>query len=160
MSATNFNNIKLLSTSGDSTIFVKKASGTGDDVWIDANGKKGIDSIGIIYDVSKDKLLKAGTKNVDSATQAQNSISALDEAIKSVSKMRADIGAYVNRLETTVNNLTVSAANQQAAESQIRDVDFAFQSSNFTKNQILTQSATAMLSQANGVSQNVLSLLR
>jgi flagellin len=66
----------------------------------------------------------------------------------------------VNRLETTVNNLTVSAANQQAAESQIRDVDFSVQSSNYTKNQILMQSATAMLAQANGVSQNVLALLR
>jgi flagellin len=74
--------------------------------------------------------------------------------------MRADIGAYVNRLESTVNNLTVSAANQTNAESQLRDVDFAFQSSQFTKNQILTQSATAMLSQANAVPQNVLSLLR
>ncbi|MDR0304748.1 MAG: flagellin, partial [Chitinispirillales bacterium] len=91
---------------------------------------------------------------------AQTAITNIDEVIRSVSEMRADIGAYVNRLESTVNNLTVSAANQTNAESQLRDVDFAFQSSQFTKNQILTQSATAMLSQANAVPQNVLSLLR
>ena len=69
-------------------------------------------------------------------------------------------GAWTNRLESTINNLTVSNTNQQAAESQIRDVDFAAESSEFSKNQILTQSATAMLSQANQTSQGVLSLLR
>jgi len=163
MQATNFNNIKLLSTGADTTaqtIFVAGASGTGDNVWVDANGHTGVDSIAIKYEVDKDILLKDGTKNIDSATQAQASITALDAAIQAVSKMRADIGAYVNRLETTVNNLTVSASNQQAAESQIRDTDFSAQSSSFTKNQILMQSATAMLAQANGVSQNVLALIR
>jgi len=165
MKATNFNNIKLLSTSAEgNSIFVTaggSATGSGDNVWIDANGTSGVDSIAIKYEVNKDILLKEkGTKNIDSATQAQASITALDAAIQSISKMRADIGAYVNRLETTVNNLTVSASNQQAAESQIRDVDFSVQSSSFTKNQILMQSATAMLAQANGVSQNVLALIR
>jgi len=166
MKATNFNNIKLLSTSSDTpSIFVTAGAssggtaGTGDNVWIDANGHTGVDSIAIKYEVNT-KILLEKTKNVDSATQAQASITALDAAIQNVSKMRADIGAYVNRLETTVNNLTVSASNQQAAESQIRDTDFSAQSSSFTKNQILMQSATAMLAQANGVSQNVLALLR
>jgi flagellin len=166
MKATNFNNIKLLSTGADAnaqSIFVTVGSSaggaTGDNVWIDANGKKGVDSMGIMYKVDPQTMFK-DTKNINTATQSQASISALDAAIQAVSKMRADIGAYVNRLETTVNNLTVSASNQQAAESQIRDTDFSAQSSSFTKNQILMQSATAMLAQANGVSQNVLALIR
>jgi len=176
--ATNFNNIKLLDSNAapanskpdPAHIFVTsrdnvptKAGGTGGDaVWCDANGVTGVDSINVGYESIS--LFSMGIRredaNIFTATGAQMSITQLDGAIEAVSRMRADIGAYVNRLETTVNNLTVSATNQQAAESQIRDVDFAYQSSNFTKNQILTQSATAMLSQANGVSQNVLSLLR
>ncbi len=77
-----------------------------------------------------------------------------------MNQMRSDLGSWVNRLESTVNNLTVSNTNQQAAESQIRDVDFAAESSEFTKNQILTQSANAMLSQANQSTQGVLQLLQ
>jgi len=70
------------------------------------------------------------------------------------------MGAFINRLEHAINNLTVSNTNQQSAESLIRDVDFASESSIFTKNQILMQSGTAMLAQANQVTQNVLSLLQ
>jgi len=77
-----------------------------------------------------------------------------------VNKMRAYIGAVTNRLESTVNNLMNQITNTQAAESQIRDVDMASETANFTKSQILTQSATAMLSQANSLPQGVLSLLR
>jgi flagellin len=73
--------------------------------------------------------------------------------------VRSDIGAYVNRLEHAVNNLIVSESNQQAAESQIRDVDFAQETTQFVRNQILTQSAMAMLSQANMVPSTVLGLL-
>jgi flagellin len=73
--------------------------------------------------------------------------------------MRANTGAFVNRLEHAVNNLLVSQTNQQAAESLIRDVDFAEETSDFTKNQILSQSAAAMLSQANAIPQSVLTLL-
>lgn len=74
--------------------------------------------------------------------------------------MRADIGAMINRLQDSVNNDQTGAANQQAAESQIRDVDFASETTSFTKEQILTQSATAMLAQANSVPQSVLQLLK
>ena len=73
--------------------------------------------------------------------------------------MRSNLGAFVNRLEHAINNLSVSNTNQQAAESLIRDVDFAQETTKFTKNQILTQSATAMLAQANTQSQGVLALL-
>ncbi|MCU0608689.1 MAG: flagellin, partial [Chitinispirillaceae bacterium] len=77
----------------------------------------------------------------------------------SVNLMRSNMGAFINRLEHAINNLSVSETNQQSAESQIRDLDFASETTNFTKQQILNQSATAMLSQANIVPQSILSLL-
>jgi flagellin-like hook-associated protein FlgL len=80
--------------------------------------------------------------------------------LKRVNTMRAEIGAMTNRLQDAVNNDQTGAANQQAAESQIRDVDFASETASFTKEQILTQSATAMLAQANSVPQSVLQLLK
>jgi len=101
----------------------------------------------------------AATYVSDQAT-AVTAISALDIAINSVNTMRANIGAFVNRLEHAINNLNVSNTNQQAAESKIRDVDFASETSNYTKNQILTQSATAMLAQANALPSSVLALFK
>jgi len=124
-------------------------------LWVDANGIRGIDSINISYNVGD------FTHGADILTRmnAEEAITAIDDAIRAVSEARADIGANINRLETTINNLTVSITNQQAAESNIRDLDFAKQSSNFTKNQILTQSATAMLTQANQTTQGALQLI-
>ena len=95
-----------------------------------------------------------------SQISATNAISSLDAAINSVNTMRSNMGAYVNRLEHAINNLNVSNTNQQAAESQIRDVDFASETATYTRNQILMQSATAMLAQANAVPQSVLTLLK
>ena len=91
---------------------------------------------------------------------ANRAIGTLDEALKKINKQRADLGAYQNRLEHTVNGIDIGAENLQAAESRIRDTDMAAQMVEFTKNQVLTQSGTAMLAQANAQSQNVLSLLR
>ena len=91
---------------------------------------------------------------------ANRAIGTLDEALKRLNKQRADLGAYQNRLEQTVNGINIGAENLQAAESRIRDTDMAAQMVEFTKNQVLTQSGTAMLAQANAQSQNVLSLLR
>ncbi|MBQ9539673.1 MAG: flagellin [Treponema sp.] len=91
---------------------------------------------------------------------ANRAIGTLDESLKKINKQRADLGAYQNRLEKTVEGLDVAAENTQASESRIRDTDMAYQMVEFTKNQILTQSGTAMLSQANAQSQTVLSLLR
>jgi flagellin len=73
--------------------------------------------------------------------------------------MRAKIGAMTNRLEHSINNTMNQVNNTQAAESLVRDVDFASETANFTKNQILTQSATAMLAQANALPQSVLKLI-
>ena len=73
--------------------------------------------------------------------------------------IRAHLGAMQNRLENTISNLQIQAENLQAAESRISDVDVASEMTNFVKNQILTQSAVAMLSQANSLPQLALNLL-
>ncbi|MDE5580278.1 MAG: flagellin [Treponemataceae bacterium] len=91
---------------------------------------------------------------------ANMAIGTVDEALKNISKQRADLGAYQNRFEMASNGVAVAAENLQAAESRIRDTDMASEMVEYTKNQILTQSGTAMLAQANSQSQNVLALLR
>ncbi len=87
-------------------------------------------------------------------------VAQIDTAITSVSSVRADLGAVQNRLEHAIANLGVSQENVSAAESRIRDVDVAAEMVNFTRLQILSQSGTAMLAQANQSPQSVLSLLR
>jgi len=98
-----------------------------------------------------------GIATPDTANMA---IATVDEALKNVSKQRADLGAYQNRFEMAANGIGVAAENLQAAESRIRDTDMASEMVQYTKNQILTQSGTAMLAQANSQSQNVLALMR
>lgn len=91
--------------------------------------------------------------NIDAA------LIAIDKAIEAVSAQRAALGANQNRLEHTIQNLSITAENLAASESRIRDVDMAAEMAEFTKNQILLQSSTAMLAQANMKPQIVLSLL-
>lgn len=98
--------------------------------------------------------------NVSSAKGAEAAITAIDGAIAKVSYQRSQMGAVQNRLEHTINNLQVVSENLTASESRIRDVDMALEMTNFTKHQILMQSGTAMLAQANQKNQAVLSLLR
>ena len=101
-----------------------------------------------------------GTGVLNLKTDPQGAMNAIDGAIKKVSDQRATLGAYQNRFEHTINNLNVSVENLSASESRIRDTDMAQEMVAFTRNQILTQAGTSMLSQANQASQNVLSLLR
>ena len=103
--------------------------------------------------------LSATTTAVSTASTALSALSLIDTAIKSVNKMRSDMGAYVNRLEFAISNLANTAYNTKDAESRIRDVDFASETTAFTRAQILSQSATSMLAQANQVPQGVLGLL-
>ena len=91
---------------------------------------------------------------------ANAAIGTLDEAIKIINKQRADLGAYQNRLEHATKGILNGAENLQAAESIIRDTDMALQTVEFTKTQIITQSAMAMLAQANRKSQSVFQLLQ
>ena len=85
---------------------------------------------------------------------------AIDAAIKTVSTVRADLGAKQNRLDHTIKNLNVAVENLSASESRIRDTDMAAEMSQFTRAQILSQAGTSMLAQANQIPQGVLSLLR
>lgn len=163
---TNYNGMKLISSGGANANerFGRTGAGEGSALWIDANSVYGYDSITITVDTLTTAAL-GGTTKLDATylTSQGSSVTALnslDDSINSVNTMRSNMGAFVNRLEHAINNLTVSNTNQQSAEALIRDVDFANESATFTKNQILLQSGTAMLAQANQVSQNVLSLLR
>ncbi len=91
---------------------------------------------------------------------ANMDLSVIDAALTKVSKQRADLGAYQNRLEYAIQGLSVGAENLQAAESRIRDTDMATEMVSYTKNQILVQTSTAMLAQANQRGQSVLQLFK
>ena len=93
-------------------------------------------------------------------TDAQSAINQLDAAIAKVNDERSNVGALQNRLEFTSSNLMNSIQNNAASMSTIRDADFAAEAANLAKNQILVQSGTSMLAQANSLSQNVLALIR
>ncbi len=97
---------------------------------------------------------------LSTAEFANDAIGVVDAALYRINKQRADLGAYYNRLEHAAKGLMVAYENTQAAESRIRDIDMAEESVAFTKNQILVQSGTAMLAQANVRPQSVLQLLR
>ena len=103
-----------------------------------------------------------GISDIDISTQAgaKAAVDKIKSAINSVSSTRGDLGAIQNRLEHTINNLSVSAENMTAAESRIRDVDMANEMMAYTKNNILVQSSQAMLAQANQLPQGVLQLLQ
>ncbi|MCW7466089.1 flagellin [Leptospira levettii] len=98
--------------------------------------------------------------SLSTADKSNDAIGTLDAALTRISKQRANLGAYFNRLEHTAKGLMNAYENTQASESRIRDADMAEETVAFTKNQILVQSGTAMLAQANVRPQGVLSLLR
>ncbi|MCF7927977.1 MAG: flagellin [Spirochaetales bacterium] len=97
--------------------------------------------------------------SISSPDSANRGIGVVDMALTKVSKQRADLGAYQNRLEMAVKGIDIGAENLQASESRIRDADMASEMVEYTKNQILVQAGTAMLAQANTKTQSVLQLL-
>jgi flagellin len=99
------------------------------------------------------------TINISTPEQANMSIGMVDGALRVVSQQRADLGAYQNRFEMASKGVAIAAENLQASESGIRDVDMASEMVDFVKNQILTQSASAMLAQANQSTNSVMTLL-
>ncbi|KHK02053.1 flagellin N-terminal helical domain-containing protein [Desulfovibrio sp. TomC] len=98
-------------------------------------------------------------RSISTQQLAQEALKAITTAITSKDKIRANLGALQNRLENTISNLQIQGENLQAAESQISDVDVATEMTNFVRNQILTQSAVAMLSQANSMPKMALQLI-
>lgn len=110
-------------------------------------------------DVNVDKL-GLEELGVLSKEDAQRSLSFIDVAIEEVSSIRGDLGAIENRLTSTINNLAISIENLSAANSRIKDVDIADETSELTKNNILTQAGISVLSQANSIPEMALSLLK
>jgi len=105
------------------------------------------------------KGLGLQAQQIDSREGAQRAIDRIQDTIKVVSGNRAAIGTYINRLDYTINNIASMEYNIQDAESRIRDTDFASETTNFTRNQIMVQASTSMLAQANSLPQSVLGLI-
>ena len=104
--------------------------------------------------------LTVSSLDVKTASGAEAALTAIDDAIVAVSKQRAELGAIQNRMEYAIESLSTTSENLTAAESRIRDVDMADEMVNYTKDNILQQSAMAMLAQANQQPQQILSLLQ
>jgi flagellin len=138
-------------------------SGTGSilDFQVGTRNDPNIDRLS--FDASKadanSAALGVNLTSVADKASAQNSLSAIDSAIVSVSAMRADFGAVQNRLQSTINNLGVSVENMAAANSRIRDVDVAEETAELTMNNVLLNAGSSVLAQANQTSQVALGLL-
>ncbi len=147
---TEFNGTQLLAGTGSVLDF---QVGTRNDPNIDR----------LSFDASKadanSAALGVNLTSVADKASAQNSLSAIDTAIVSVSAMRADFGAIQNRLQSTIGNLAVSVENLSAANSRIRDVDVAEETAELTRNNILLNAGTSVLAQANQTANTALSLL-
>jgi len=105
-------------------------------------------------------VIHQGADNMQSAAASRSAVHAIDGAIKIVNTQRSELGAVSNRLSHTVSNMTNISTNLSAARGGIEDADFAVETTQLAKNQILQQASTAMLAQANASKQNVLSLLQ
>jgi flagellin len=129
-------------------------------VHVGPNAAVGVDDIAITIAQLDATTLAINANDLTTGANALTAIGAIDGAIDSVSDIRGDLGVLQNRLEHTIANIDVMIENTVASESRIRDVDMAAEISNFTRLQILQQSGTAMLAQANAQPQAVLSLLQ
>ena len=104
----------------------------------------------------------AGVSSVDltSAAGASNALAIIDSAIENIANSRASLGAFQNRLESTISNLNIQSENLSASRGRIQDADFAAETANLSRSQILQQAGTSILAQANALPQSVLSLLQ
>lgn len=103
--------------------------------------------------------LGVGTVNIESVANASSALTAIDTAISSIGAQRAELGALQNRFQSTIRNLSNVSENLSAARSRIKDTDFAVETAELTRNQIIQQASTTVLSQANQRPQSALSLL-
>ena len=101
-----------------------------------------------------------GSVNLNTSSGAQSALTTLDRAINAITDMRASMGAYQNRLTASISNLENTSLNLSASRSRILDTDYAKETTNLAKAQIIQQAATAMLAQANQSAQSVLALLK
>ena len=119
----------------------------------------GLDKLGLMAQ-SEDASTTTTGVSVGTVATANAALTSLDAAIDKIANFRAGFGAYENRLDATINNLTTLQINTDAARSRIEDADFAKETTNMTKSQILSQAATSMLAQANSSKQSLLALLQ
>ena len=115
--------------------------------------------LGLAAQAETQTLVSGGIK-VNTLTDATQALIDIDKAIEKVSSFRSSFGAVENRIDASISNLTTLKVNTEAAVSRITDADFAAETSNLTKSQILSQAATSMLAQANASKQNLLALLQ
>jgi flagellin len=155
--STQYNGLTLLD--GESASFGAEG-GAASILHIGANNLSGVDRVTVSIDAITLGSLGLSSSAITGRPAIGNAIDSIDSAIQSVNAMRSNMGALMNRLDHAVNNLEIQETNMQSAESVIRDSDFALETTKFTRNQILTQSSTSMLAQANQVPQGVLSLLQ
>jgi flagellin len=156
-STTSFGNVKLLDGNAGTVNFQVGSEGsTSDQISIDftSDGTQGFSSVNL----GVDGVEVNGAATFDQG-DLDTALTAIDDAIAAIDTKRADFGAVQNRLESTISNLQNIAENVSASRSRIMDTDYAAETANLTKNQIMQQAGTAMLSQANQLPQAVLSLL-
>jgi flagellin len=148
VSSTRFNGQAILTTSG--TLSFQVGANSGDQVDVDTN------------DLSAGDIAAAVTETIDGTdnTASLSAMDAIDLALTEVNTARADYGAAQNRFEAVIANLMISAENQSAARARIMDADFAAETANLSRAQILQQAGNAMVAQANQLPQQVLSLLQ
>lgn len=144
---TTFNGIAILNST-TAIVFQIGSQGTSSDTITVSGVQAGASAIGI-----------ASTVHVSSIGAATSAIDTIDSAISTVASLRATFGSAQNRLESTIRSLAVALENTAAAESQIRDVDFASETAELTRNQVLQQAGISILGQANVSIQSALSLL-
>ncbi|MDR1776620.1 MAG: flagellin [Desulfovibrio sp.] len=165
--ATDFNGVHLLNgnlsgvhngsgltATGALKVHFGSGNDSAEDYYYIQIGSATASSLGLGNASAQDKGFSISTQDA-----AQQALTAINDAIVSKDKIRASLGALQNRLENTISNLTTQSENLQAAESRISDVDVASEMTEFVRNQILTQAAVAMLSQANSLPRMALSLI-
>ena len=167
--ATDFNGIHLLNgnlssdthdgTGLNSTGKIKIHFGTGNDSAEDYYYIRIGDATASALGIGNQATVGKDGYTISTQHAAQKALEALNQAIISKDKIRAHLGAMQNRLENTISNLQIQAENLQAAESRISDVDVATEMTEFVRNQIMSQAATAMLSQANSLPQMAMQLI-
>lgn len=157
--STTFNGVDLLSSATPSTFILQ----------VGANNTAGVDTIDVATALGTSTSAVLGintwngatlTSNIDTGSNARTFIGLLDTALTNVNTKRGNLGAFVNRLEGTINNLSIGVENLSSSESRIRNVDVALESANLTRNQILQQASNTILAQANQAPQLALNLLK
>lgn len=150
-SQTSFNGTKLLDgTAGtDGKVSIQVGADDGQTITLDLSGAK-----------ADATTLGVASINLTTMDDTDTTLATIDDAISTVDKARSGLGAVQNRFDSTINNLNNTVTNLSAAQSRIQDADYATEVSNMSRAQILQQAGTSVLSQANQVPQNVLSLLR